>query len=117
MTSAHTGRTTSESAINDYEKLLETGERSDVIIYAGENEEFRAHLSILCVRILLKHNDSAMDEIVMWEKFNRMRSCTKSYYSKDVKIGKTRLVAVIKTRMFSSISMCNTVIVCYLGVI
>jgi hypothetical protein len=40
-----------EGAINDYEKLLETGERSDVIIYAGENEkEFRAHSAILCVR-------------------------------------------------------------------
>ncbi|CAB4444566.1 unnamed protein product [Rhizophagus irregularis] len=50
MTSAHTGRTTSESAINDYEKLLETGERSDIIINAGENKEFRAHSSILCVR-------------------------------------------------------------------
>ncbi|RGB35302.1 hypothetical protein C1646_699911 [Rhizophagus diaphanus] len=39
------------SAINDYEKLLETGERSDVIIYVGENEEeFRAHSAILCIR-------------------------------------------------------------------
>ncbi|GBC02014.1 hypothetical protein RclHR1_04410007 [Rhizophagus clarus] len=40
-----------EIAINDYEKLLETGERSDVIIYVGENEkEFHAHSVILCVR-------------------------------------------------------------------
>ncbi|CAB4444568.1 unnamed protein product [Rhizophagus irregularis] len=40
-----------EAAINDYEKLLKTGEGSDVIIYAGENEkEFRAHSVILCVR-------------------------------------------------------------------
>ncbi|RIA99466.1 hypothetical protein C1645_811502 [Glomus cerebriforme] len=40
-----------ETAIKDYEKLLETGERSDVIIYAGENEsEFHVHSDILCVR-------------------------------------------------------------------
>ncbi len=38
-----------ETVINDYEKLLETGERSDVIIYIGENEkEFRAQSAILC---------------------------------------------------------------------
>ena len=40
-----------ESVTNDYEKLLETGERSDIIIYAGENEkEFRVHSAILCIR-------------------------------------------------------------------
>ncbi|GBC21650.2 BTB/POZ protein [Rhizophagus irregularis DAOM 181602=DAOM 197198] len=40
-----------EAAINDYEKLLETREGSDVIIYAGENKkEFRAHSAILCAR-------------------------------------------------------------------
>src|ERR1043166_3474731 len=40
-----------EAVINDYEKLLETGDRSDVIIYAGENEkEFLLHSDILCIR-------------------------------------------------------------------
>ncbi|GBC02012.1 hypothetical protein RclHR1_04410005 [Rhizophagus clarus] len=40
-----------ESVSNDYEKLLETGESSDVIIYVGENEkEFHAHSIILCIR-------------------------------------------------------------------
>ena len=40
-----------EDVTSDYEKLLETGERSDVIIYVGENEkEFRVHSAILCIR-------------------------------------------------------------------
>jgi hypothetical protein len=40
-----------ETVIDDYEKLFETGEGSDVIIYAGENEkEFHAHSVILRVR-------------------------------------------------------------------
>ena len=44
-----------DSVINDYENLLENGERYDVIIYAGENEkEFRVHSAILC--ITLGHN-------------------------------------------------------------
>ncbi len=39
------------TTIHDYEKLLETGERSDTIIYAGESEkEFRVHSAILCIR-------------------------------------------------------------------
>ena len=39
--------------INDYERLFETGEEHDVIIYAGENEiakELHAHSVILCIR-------------------------------------------------------------------
>ncbi|GBC02013.1 hypothetical protein RclHR1_04410006 [Rhizophagus clarus] len=40
-----------ESVTNDYEKLLETGEGYDVIIYVGENEkEFHAHSIILRIR-------------------------------------------------------------------
>ncbi|POG64729.1 hypothetical protein GLOIN_2v1672339, partial [Rhizophagus irregularis DAOM 181602=DAOM 197198] len=39
--------------IGDLEKVLETNDGYDVIIYAGENEnvkELRAHSSILCIR-------------------------------------------------------------------
>jgi hypothetical protein len=40
-----------ETVISDFEKLFETGEGADVIIYAGENEkEFRAHSAILSIR-------------------------------------------------------------------
>src|SRR3954471_13144353 len=37
----------------DYERLFETGEGYDVVIYSGQNEnvkEIRAHSSILCSR-------------------------------------------------------------------
>ena len=40
-------------AVDDYEKLLESGEEYDVIIYAGENEdveEIHAHSLILRTR-------------------------------------------------------------------
>ena len=43
----------SQEVTNDYEKLLETDEEYDVIIYAGENEnvkEFHAHSLILRTR-------------------------------------------------------------------
>ncbi|GBB85425.1 hypothetical protein RclHR1_11970001 [Rhizophagus clarus] len=43
----------SQEVINDYEKLFETDERYDVIIYAGENEnvkEIHALSNILCIR-------------------------------------------------------------------
>ncbi len=43
----------SQEIINDYEKLFETDEGYDVIIYAGENEivkEIHAHSLILCIR-------------------------------------------------------------------
>ena len=42
-----------QELINDYEKLLETDDGYDVIIYAGEDEnikEIRAHSLILCTR-------------------------------------------------------------------
>ncbi len=42
-----------QETTNDYDKLLETGEGYDVIIYAGPNEnikEIRAHSIILCTR-------------------------------------------------------------------
>ena len=40
-----------ETVISDYKKLLETGEGTDVIIYAGKNEkEFRVHSVILRTR-------------------------------------------------------------------
>ncbi|PKK79390.1 hypothetical protein RhiirC2_842659 [Rhizophagus irregularis] len=43
----------SQEVIGDLEKVLETNDGYDVIIYAGENEnvkELRAHSSILCIR-------------------------------------------------------------------
>src|SRR6266536_6548331 len=43
----------SQEVINDYEKVLETNEEYDVIIYAGENENVKkiyAHLFVLCMR-------------------------------------------------------------------
>jgi hypothetical protein len=43
----------SQEVISDLEKVLETNDGYDVIIYAGENEnvkELRAHSNILCIR-------------------------------------------------------------------
>ena len=43
-----------KEAVNDYEKLLETDEEYDVIIYAGENEnvkEIHVHSLILPTRL------------------------------------------------------------------
>jgi hypothetical protein len=43
----------SQEVISDLEKVLETDDGYDVIIYAGDNEnvkELRAHSNILCIR-------------------------------------------------------------------
>ena len=39
-----------QEVINDYEKLLQDGKGYDVIIYASENEEIRAHSLVLSTR-------------------------------------------------------------------
>src|SRR6266511_3053185 len=42
-----------QETVNDYDRLFETGEGYDVIIYAGQNEnvkEIHAHSNILCIR-------------------------------------------------------------------
>ncbi len=55
-----------QEVINDYERLLEINEGHDVIIYAGENDDFKelyAYSNILRIRSQYFHNELIKENV------------------------------------------------------